>query len=206
MNLNQQIQVVNTDGIRDYPNAKQFLESLSNHLVVKSELPSGLSMIIVGQDAPGQENQSVPWLQLDESNNPVALKYYNGDAWTEIAPDRAVKSLTRGEYIQRGQFEYTLSNTEDAWISSKATYSVDGIASEFKFPVAFKDGTSPTVIITPRYYGVIAKIEAAAEAFKYALDEVTNTGFSLQTDVSSVNALANDTFKFDYIAIGEVEE
>lgn len=206
MNLNQQIVVVNTEGIREYPSAREFLESFTDHLKVLSQLPAGLSMISVQQEAPGQEFQNVPWLQLDEGNNPIALKYYNGDQWKEIARDRAVKSFTRGEYIQRGQFEYTLSAVKDAWISSKAMYIVNGVASEFKFQYAFKAGTAPTVMIQPRHSGIMQKITAINEAMKVNLDEVTNTGFSLQTNVNETTPLNNDTFKFDFIAIGEIEE
>jgi hypothetical protein len=206
MNLNQQIAVVNTEGIREYPSAREFLESLKDHLKVLSKLPAGLSMISVQQDAPGQEYQDVPWLQLDEGNNPIALKFYNGDQWTEIAADRAVKSFTRGEYVQRGQFEYTLSAVKDNWVSSKSMYIVDGVASEFKFQYPFKNGTYPTVIIQPRHSGIMLKVSALNEAMKVNLDEVTNTGFSLQTNVHETTILNNDTFKFDFIAIGEIEE
>lgn len=209
MNINQQVIIVNAENIMSYPDPQTFVENLVDHIKIQTELPSGMAMISVGQDAPDQQYQDAPWLELDESNNPIALKFYNGSSWTEISPDKSVKSLVRGLYIQKGEYEFDITGASTSWIDSKAVHLNDGVPGKFLFPFAFKAGTEPIVMITPRMSSIYnSKLIAANDNFKWVLDEVSTDGFSLQTWHDALGTLSAPypRMKFNYIAIGEIED
>ena len=222
MKLNQQILIHSTEEIKEYPDAKQFVEDLAHHLKVESELPAGMSMISVGQTTPDEQYQDSPWLELDESGNPIALKFYNGAAWVDIVPYNAVKSTSKSQYIQR--FGYTLDVRQVnrmTWVHSLDLHEISGVPSEFKFPRPFKSGTfPPTVQIIPKKSSVyqqgstadgdldiVTELRDNIEEFDWVLGEVTSTGFTIWTKSrKAIPAGSERAFQFDVIATGEMEE
>jgi hypothetical protein len=212
MILNQQVLTHSTSGITTYTDARSFVESLANHLKVESTLPSGLSMISVGQNAPDQQYQTVPWLELDENNNPVGLKYYNGTAWVSAAADVAVKSVNSGMYIQQGVFIFDVAGVAGSNENSSSTYTVNGVTGNFQFPLAFNSNVTPVVNITPMDSTIFDHVEAHQDNnFDWRLGAVDRFGFNLDyvfreqnsTDVSS--ASTKKRFQFSYIAIGQID-
>ena len=208
MNLNQQIITHSTSSITNYTNARNFVENLSNHLKVESELPSGLSMVSVGQNAPDQQYQDVPWLELDENNNPIALKYFNGTTWASLAPDVAIKSQTSGMYIQQGIFEFNVDGSANSNQNSSSTYNN---GSNFLFGFPFNANATPVVTVTPMDCTLYDVLESNdANRFYHRLGNIDRFGFNLDynfsqngTDISG--ASPNLKFKFSYIAIGQVD-
>jgi hypothetical protein len=223
MKLNQQILIHSTEEIKEYPDAKQFVEDLAHHLKVESELPAGMSMISVGQTTPDEQYQDSPWLELDESGNPIALKFYNGAAWVDIVPYNAVKSTSKSQYIQR--FGYTLDVRQAnrmTWVHSLDLHKINGTPSEFKFPRPFKSGTfPPTVQIIPKRSSVYQngpsgnvntlddweELRDDVKQFDWVIGEVTSTGFTIWTKSwDAIPAGSERAFQFDVIATGEMEE
>ena len=208
MILNQQILTHSTSSISSYTNAREFVENLSNHLKVEGELPSGLSMVSVGQNAPDQQYQDVPWLELDENNNPIALKYFNGTAWASLAPDVAVKSQTSGMYVQQGTFEFNIAGSANSNQNSSSTYNN---GSNFLFGFPFNANATPIVTVTPMDSTIYDVLESdAANSFDYRLGNIDRFGFNLDynynensTDISGASPQLK--FKFSYIAIGQVD-
>lgn len=220
MDLNQQIIVHSTDGITEYPSAKDFIESLVNHLKIESELPAGMTMISAGETAPAEEYQDSPWMELDESGNPIALKFYNGASWVDIVPYKAVKSLSDSQYIQRGSGILEVKQAvRQTWIHSLDLFEIAGLPSEFKFAVPFKSGaTLPTVQIIPKKSSVHKdssitgdmtnkEISDESDHFDVVMGTVTNSGFTIWTKSwTAIEAGSELSFEFDYIATGEMVE
>lgn len=222
MNLNTQIIVHSTDDVTEYLGPKADIERLAQHLKVQAKIPAGLAMVSVGQDAPDQKYQSVPWLQLDESNNPLSWKFFNGSTWVEIQPLNAVAGLVSGLQIQYGTIVFNHVGNNGAWVHSQTLYSLDGAPSEFKFPTPFKTGTTVHVEVTPIFSGIhegytdaqytAGTLDATAEFetylmniknFEWCLGAITVTGFSLYTKTMEKILSPGKDISFRYMAIGE---
>jgi hypothetical protein len=223
MILRQNIIAHSTDAVTEYPDPQAFLNSLPDYLKIESQLPEGLGMISIGQDAPDQQYQDIPWLQLDDNNNPIALKYYNGVEWAEVRPYRAIQAPYEGLLVQYGQISYThKSANSDVWIDSMTLTQNNGQIGQFLFPEQFKAGTSVHVQITPLKSSIhrenAKKITGEADADaddkqKAFINGIRDVDWCLGENVDhvgfNVNVKTSDavpsgyTFTFNWMAMGE---
>ena len=213
MKLNQQVIVHSTDEITEYLGAKLDVERLASHIKVESELPSGMVMISRGQAAPEEAYQDALWLELDEENNPLSLKSYNGTDCVVISPYKAVRATLDKQYIQlgAGAVEHFCASG-NTWVESLGFTA--GI--EFKFALPYKVDQLPLVIIVPKKSTVhqngplvAGDIDSTAENFTaprhfdWCLGTVTNTGFTIWTRTwEIIPSSAPLNFTFHYQAIG----
>ena len=199
--INLQLVVHSTDDICQYLGPKADVDKLAKYLKVVGELPSGLNMIQIGAEAP-TENLTAPWLKTDGSNNPVGLYYFNGFEWVDSSPTNSVKSTGKDRYIQSGQFTVRFYAAADKWVESSVLYKPTGVATEFKFPVPFKN--IPDITFThfkAAFFG-----EATSNNFECCLGTVTLTGFTIWMKYDLLVDVADArTLNLNYISIGEVE-
>ena len=224
MILNLQLISHSTDEILEYLGAKEDVERLIHHLKVEAELPAGLSMISVGQDAPDQQYQDIPWMHLDETNNPLAIKYYNGVSWVETQPLRAVIGPYSDMFIQYGQVSIRhIQTTRDTWIDSMNLVQTGGGPGQFLFPIPYKAGTTVHVQITPVHsavhrgdtldLNVAANLDAWTEirewiksgrkAFEWAMGNANNNNQGFHIFTKTTDATLGLNFTFNWMAMGE---
>lgn len=222
MIVNQKIIATGTSGVTTYGTPSSFINSLEDYLKVRSVFPEGLSMISVGINAPSQAYQNVPWLEIDANNNPIALKYYNGARWTNIAPSNAISSSSTNMKQLFGQKSIVIEkdNADKTMTSPSITYGE-----------IFNSSVTPLVMITPVYSDLQTKLDQNANLkFNYYVTDVTRTDFKINysysapkivTDVAipdgtgavqgedtatlEANPFTADLeFKFNFIALGQM--
>lgn len=201
--INIQVIVHSTDSIVEYLGPQADVERLADHLKVQGTLPDGLSMIQVGTEAP-TSNLDVPWLEVDGSNNPVALKYHNGSQWVETKETLAVQGLARNQFIEAGSVDINYWNTTaNQYKESIDLHMPEGVPSEFKFTHAFK--SAPNVHLTMKKSAI--NTDVTGEIVEYCLGSVTTTGFTIWIKTQKAITEANRKFaSFNFQAYGEMEE
>ena len=191
MIINQNVITHSTSGITNYTDAKTFVESLSNYLKIQTELPSGLSMMSIGQNAPDQQYQNVPWLELDENNNPIAFKYFNGVSWQSIATDFAIKSLGSNLYLQSGTGEFALVGEPN---TRQVTSDDANLKTQFIFPAAFNSEATPIVSITPQACSVMDSVNTQPHChFNFNVNVINSTGFDIAYSYKENRGLVKTT-------------
>lgn len=224
MILTQNLVVHSTDDLVTYPDPKTFMDNLPNYVKIESELPEGLGMVSVGQNAPDQQYQDIPWLHLDENNNPLALKYYNGVEWVETQPLQAVTGPYPDMFVQYGQISIRhVQTTRATWVDSMDLSQHGGAVGQFPFPVPFKAGTIIQVQITPVKSAVHRSdpldlnvtanmndvdevrtwIKTGRMGFEWALGNanIDHSGFHVLTKTTDATLGLN--FTFNWMAMGE---